>query len=313
MSRRLFKQTYRIGGEPILAVYSDSAAVFGALDLCSNIEPDTVNAPGVMAIFFLGGEIADQVRLEIPAKAKTIYSGDAVTIRSSGDFHFGHWYGKAESISDRQNGTAVIGVPGFMDYNVDFISRFVFRPILDRMLFDRGFLPFHAAAVVGETGCLLVGETGSGKTTLLNAMIQRGMGFLSDDRAILKSEGNDFRVCAFPERIRLALSPEGRKLSLDPPEFLKCTALAGMIIFLDYETDIMPRVVEIGAAEASARLAQSVSPYLEPRERIEILEQIARICSRAKCRVIRGWNARVERAALVEKIIREEIPLEVHG
>jgi hypothetical protein len=303
---RLWKRVYRIGGSPLLAVHADSRAALDALELRHTDDPDGPRLPFPLEIFLLGGGIAGRARVESPEAADTVYSGEAVSILSRGGLHYGGWYGKAASVADPRTGRAVIRIPGLRHYNPDFISRHIFRPVLDRLLLDRGWLPLHSAAcAAGERGCLLVGETGAGKTTLLLRLLEEGMGFFADDRALVREEGGRFRLPAFPERIRLALDAQGRKRSRPAPEPAVATAHAEMIFFLDPDRDGKPRAERIGAAEAAARLAQSVSPYLELRERKDLLPFIERLCRGAACCAVRGWGDPGERAALVGNLVRE--------
>jgi hypothetical protein len=308
MSRpRLRKRVYAIGGKPLLTVHSDSLLAFNALDIQPLDDPLSALSPGAVEIFLLGGAIAEQARVEIPEPAETVFTGDTVTIFSHGGRHYGSWYGKAASVADSGTGRAIIRIPGLRHYNPDFVARFVFRPVLDRMLFDYGWLPLHAAAVTdGRDGFLLAGGTGSGKTTLLLRLLEEGMGFLADDRALVRGEGDRFRIHAFPEKIRPARSDGKPKRSLMAPDDGPRIAEAGMILFLDPDRSGRPRAEFAGVAEAAARLSQSVSPHLGQGERREILFPIERLCRTVERRVIRGWGAPEERAALITRILKEK-------
>jgi hypothetical protein len=306
MSRpRLWRRVCAIGGEPLLAVYSDRSDALDALVL-GYIESPETRSPRALEIFLLGGALAEKVGIEQHGPVETIYADDTVSICSEGGRHYGNWYGKAASVADPRAGRAIICAPGLRRYHPDFISRFVFRPVLDRLLFDHGWLPLHAAAVSGGgKGCLLVGGTGAGKTTLLLRLLEEGMGFLADDRALVRREGDRFRIHFSPERIRRMISPQERKSALAAPESAIHSAEAGMLLFLDSGADGEARAEHIGVAEASARLARAVSPYMTPGERCEMLESIERLCRVAVRCVIRGRGDFEVRAALAINILRE--------
>ncbi len=305
---RLRKRVYRIGESPLLTVYSDNGAALDALELRPDDTVEPPQSPSV-EIFLLGGKIADFARVEFPETATTVHASDTVSIRSDGSRHYGSWYGKAASVADAGTGRAIISVPGLRHYNPDFVSRLVFRPVLDRLLLDRGWLPLHAAACAENgRGCLLAGDTGSGKTTLLLRLLEEGAGFLADDRTLVREEGGRFRVHAFPERLRIVTTTAGRKRSRSAPGPMVSIVEAEMIVFLDPGRRDAPQVNRIGTAEALARLSRSVSPYLEPRERKELLPSIERLCRGAACFAVRGWSDPEDRAALVGNLLRKEMP-----
>lgn len=61
---------------------------------------------------------------------------------------------------------------------------------LAALVYQRGLLAFHAAAVANDQGAvLLAGDSRSGKSTLLTALLQRGWKMLADDLAIVDLNG----------------------------------------------------------------------------------------------------------------------------
>jgi hypothetical protein len=88
---------------------------------------------------------------------------------------------------------------------------------LAALLYQRGMLAFHAAAVANDQGTvLLAGDSGSGKSTLLTALLQRGWTMLADDLAIvgLNEQG---QPVVHPAAPGVALWPESlKKLGIDP-------------------------------------------------------------------------------------------------
>jgi hypothetical protein len=62
------------------------------------------------------------------------------------------------------------------------VMRFLRMTPLAALLYQRGSLAFHAAAIANSSGAvLLAGDSGAGKSTLLAALLQRGWMMLSDD------------------------------------------------------------------------------------------------------------------------------------
>jgi hypothetical protein len=69
------------------------------------------------------------------------------------------------------------------------VRRFLRMAPLAALLFQRGVLAFHAAAVAGPEGAILIaGDSGAGKSTLLAAMLKRGWKLLADDLAVVDRE-----------------------------------------------------------------------------------------------------------------------------
>ena len=101
----------------------------------------------------------------------------------------------------------------------DVVTRFARMTPLAALLYQRGLLAFHAAAVANDRGAvLLAGDSGSGKSTLLMELIQRGWTLLADELAVVTQDGKGLYVHpTFPE---IALwSDTLKKFGKDPAEF----------------------------------------------------------------------------------------------
>ncbi len=97
------------------------------------------------------------------------------------------------------------------------IRRFLRMTPLAALLLQRGFLAFHAAAVAGPDGALLIaGDSGAGKSTLLAALLQHGWQMLADDIGVVRLSENGMPMVypLFPETM---LWPDAlEKLQLVP-------------------------------------------------------------------------------------------------
>ncbi len=72
----------------------------------------------------------------------------------------------------------------------DVVNRFARMTPLAALLYQRGLLAFHAAAVANEQGALLLaGDSGCGKSTLLMELLQRGWTLLADELAVVAFDG----------------------------------------------------------------------------------------------------------------------------
>jgi hypothetical protein len=66
------------------------------------------------------------------------------------------------------------------------VQRFLCMTPLAALLYQRGVLALHAAAVAGPSGAvLLAGDSGAGKSALLAALVARGWPMLTDDLAMV--------------------------------------------------------------------------------------------------------------------------------
>lgn len=98
--------------------------------------------------------------------------------------------------------------PGALPYAV---NRFARMAPLAALLYLRGGLAFHAAAVANERGAvLLAGDSGSGKSTLLMEFLQRGWTLLADDLAAVDRDGRG-GLYVSPTFAEVALWPDTLK------------------------------------------------------------------------------------------------------
>lgn len=99
------------------------------------------------------------------------------------------------------------------------LMRFLRMGPLAALLFQRGMLAFHAAAIANEQGALLIaGDSGAGKSTLLTALLQRGWGLLADDLAVvdLDADGQPMVLPTFPEIVLWREAMERLQISETP-------------------------------------------------------------------------------------------------
>jgi hypothetical protein len=96
---------------------------------------------------------------------------------------------------------------------------------LAALLYQRGMLAFHAAAVSnGEGVVLLSGNSGCGKSTLLAALLQRGWRMLADDLAMV-GLNEDGQLIVYPTRSGIALWPDSlNKLGIASESLGYCDA-----------------------------------------------------------------------------------------
>jgi len=96
------------------------------------------------------------------------------------------------------------------------VRRFLRMSPLAALLFQRGILGLHAAAVAGIHGAVLIaGDSGAGKSTLIAALLNRGWRLLADDLTAVDVDDNDIPLVfpAFPE---LTLWPDAmEKLEIE--------------------------------------------------------------------------------------------------
>lgn len=96
---------------------------------------------------------------------------------------------------------------------------------LAALLYQRGLVVFHAAAVADERGVvLLAGESGAGKSVLLAALLQRGWTMLADDLAVVAPDGQG-RLLVQPMYPEISLWPDAvKRLGIDPASLRLCDA-----------------------------------------------------------------------------------------
>lgn len=72
----------------------------------------------------------------------------------------------------------------------DVLALYSIGSIWGTLLHLRGETPFHASGFsYKDQGCLIMAESGGGKSTILHGMLARGARFVTDDLAVLRSDG----------------------------------------------------------------------------------------------------------------------------
>ena len=300
---KLERRVYLIGGRPQLVVHSDCQEALEAVEIrCTagskrNPDKDAVH------IFILGGGSAELAQVEVPPGASDVFVTKYVVIKSDNSHRYGDWYGKAETVTDLTNRRAVISIPDIGYFNRDFVSRMVFRPVLDRLLFECGFISLHAAGVVsGRTGCIIAGNAGTGKSTLLHGLLEEGLDFLADDRIFVK-KGN---IHSFPEYIRLPRTRTGPKYPVVPQDSPVHRVLPKAILFLEKdEEDTKDLCKPVGKTEAAARLLQFLPPFTEEHMLKKAFSVIGDMCGEADIFLVKGWGTPRKRLRSVLNILKE--------
>lgn len=91
------------------------------------------------------------------------------------------------------------------------INYFLRMTPLAALLYQRGLVAFHAAAVANDQGAvLLTGDSWTGKSTLLAALLQRGWTVLADDLAAVTIDEQG-RLVVLPTYSEIALWPDTLK------------------------------------------------------------------------------------------------------
>jgi hypothetical protein len=281
---KLASRVYAVGGRREIYVYADIDGAFAATELRAEAGCYAEPAPDAIRIFLFGGMRAGGIPVEIPPDASLVIDAGVVCLKSRGSLLFGEWYGRARSVSAPSDGLSVIVFPGVGSLNRDFVSRYVFRPILDEMLAGRGYVPLHAAGVSARTGGWIVaGTAGAGKTSLACGLVRRGCGFLADDRLPLRNDGDaGIRMYSFPEYVRRVPPGPGPKRLVTPSGSVSGSfPVAGAILIDDGAGRKETSVRRLGKAEAMARLMQTVSANIGPESRSRAFEVIAALCERA--------------------------------
>ena len=285
------KKVYLIGERPELILYGDIEPVFAAAELLPVIDNQVEPVIDAIRIFFFGGAAAEHFPFEIPPSSKTVFENDDVRITSDGINRYGQWYGRALSVLNPEKKTAVIVLPGLRALNTDFISRYIFRPILDELLYDSGYMLLHAAGVASHgEGCIITGPAGSGKTSVVSGLIDKGFEFIADDRIVLKKDDDD-RVCmyAFPEYIRRVVTARGpKRLVLPPVSNTKRAVVKHIVLLHGEETEDETTLRAISAAESSARLIRLVSVEPETGQHSRLFEFITDMCDDAESCLLSG-------------------------
>jgi hypothetical protein len=109
--------------------------------------------------------------------------------------------GAALSMIDANQHTALTQIEAPVEYQAQFLRRYVFLLTLGQLLHPFGFEPCHAGAVTApwndRLGALIVGDSGSGKTSLSVGCASAGCGLLSDDLIMLRQHPGDESIHAY--------------------------------------------------------------------------------------------------------------------
>jgi hypothetical protein len=167
------------------------------------------------------------------------------------------------------------------------------RMLLSRQLLDDGWVPMHAAGLVGPTGqaILLMGPKRAGKTTTLLGLLRHGAGLMANDKLFVRCRYGETpmvrslpvaaglrgtTVALFPElaslaarRVALHVDNVGTTRAGDPDKlFAPVQAIADA-----FGVPVVPTAPlgMILAVRFTADLARSRSRPLEPRELADLL------------------------------------------
>jgi hypothetical protein len=136
------------------------------------------------------------------------------------------------------------------------VTRFLRMTPLAALSFQRGMFAFHAAAVTGSNGAVVIaGDSGAGKSTLLAALLKRGWKLLADDLSAVDLNENGVPIVfpIFPETI----------LWPDSMEELKFETT-------DHERQVLPLEDRFAASPQPLRAIYRLSVHKEALETDEI-------------------------------------------
>ncbi len=293
---RFLHRSYAIGDDPVLDVHADCRGMLEALGLIAFDDAGMV--PGGMELFLIGREYPKPVRVSpLPDIAPEID-------HALKKFEYRDWYGKGASLHDRSRNRAVLYVPGMRNYNPDFVSRGIVRPLLDLMLVAGGYIPLHAAAVAGHHAMLLSGKPGAGKTSLLMGLLERDFRFLADDRAVLTEKDGKATVHRFPEYIR-STDSDGPKRSILPDMRGVASGNLRLVVFIEPDGG-RNRIERITPSEGAARFLATIPQIVDPDDWATMSDAAVSIASIVPMRVLRGWNDMRERIGILERLLIEE-------
>ncbi len=292
---RFLHKVHAIGDVPILDVYADCREMLDVLGL--DALDDIAAAPDAMELFLLGKDYPRSVR---------VFPPDGIFTRgkpAQGNEGYLEWYGKGSAVHDTIRNRAVLIVPGMKYYNPDFVSRGIVRPLLDRMLVARGYIPLHAAAVTGRHALILSGKPGAGKTTLLMGLLERGLNYLADDRTVLTHDGGKAVVHKFPEHIRAAES-NGPKRSIPPRLSNIISGELRLVVFLEPDHG-SSRIERISLSEGAARFVSAIPPAIDTADWVAMSDVAVSIATSVSMWVLRGWDDALDRIGVLERLIDE--------
>lgn len=161
----------------------------------------------------------------------------------------------------------------------------------------------HAAGASWEgSGLLLPARSNAGKSTLITALVEAGLGYLSDEAVVLDERD---RLVPFPKAIALdrgswdlfpqldppiAASPLPRRWHLDParvrPDSVSGPVPLRLIVVPEYEPGAAPRLEVLAAADAFPLVMEQV---FHLGARAGALDQVARLAGERPCfRLVSG-------------------------
>lgn len=109
--------------------------------------------------------------------------------------------GTVLSMIDADQHAALTQVEAPIEYQAQFLRRYVFLLTLGQLMRPFGFEPCHAGVVTApwddQLGALIVGGSGKGKTSLSVGCASAGCGLLSDDLIMLRQPSENESIHAF--------------------------------------------------------------------------------------------------------------------
>ena len=172
---------------------------------------------------------------------------------------------------------------------------------------SREHLDVHAGAVaIAGRGVLVPGASGSGKSHLVAALLERGAAYLSDEYALIGSDG---RLRPYPQPLMLAGDERARKRRV-PAERFGAPGVSGsvpvtLVVATRYRAGAACRFRPITAGEAVlALLAHTVRARIEPRR---ALRWLARATAAASA-VSGDRGAAAEAADALFQLVRSNHP-----
>lgn len=304
-SGKLHSKTYSIGGKSVLKVSSDTRNIFGFLELRPDIDSFSNCQDSDYNIIILS-RVVESFKILEKNNCTEIFSYSNVKIYSSDGNKFGDWYGKAQSLTNSRNDISIIIYPGYRDYLPAFFYRMIFRPILDTMLINNGYLLIHAAAVsANDSGWIIAGETGTGKSTTVKALVSEGLFFFGDDRTVLHTD-RPFHILSYPEYICSLRQGYPDKIKSNIFRTKDDSIIKAVIIIDKNNTKSSFKIEQIHPAQATARLILhsciSIDENMMDNRRIN---HISDICQKADCYLLSGYGSVEEKVGLIKKLIAE--------
>lgn len=107
-------------------------------------------------------------------------------------------YKSAQHMIIKENNRIKI-ITRFEQYSERILTR-VIREMLFRILENNNYIAVHGSAV---SNICLVGDSGAGKSTLALALAESGLGYLANDKVLLKIVEDRVKILGFPSAIRV--------------------------------------------------------------------------------------------------------------